>query len=124
MTKKKLSLSMFIGVEGNDIISFGSGQPDLPPPKEVYKILPDYSDFKYGLIQGQIRPIIIMMIIALKEFLKKGMVKRIANLLLINLLVGLSLERKMAVFLRHHLSENFLKQMMMKMRMRITLNHG
>ena len=54
MTNQKLSLSMFIGVEGNDIISFGSGQPDLPPPKEVYKILPDYSDFKYGLIQGQI----------------------------------------------------------------------
>ncbi len=51
--KDKLSPSMFIGVEGKDIISFGSGQPDLPPPKEVYRILPHYSDFKYGTIQGQ-----------------------------------------------------------------------
>ncbi len=51
---KDLSPAMFIGVEGNGIISFGSGQPDLPPPKEVYEILPHYSDFKYGLIQGQL----------------------------------------------------------------------
>lgn len=43
---------MFIGVQGGDIISFGSGQPDLPPPEEAYKILPHYRDFKYGLIQG------------------------------------------------------------------------
>ena len=48
------SPSAFIGVEGGNIISFGSGQPDLPPPKEVYKILPSYRAFKYGLIQGQI----------------------------------------------------------------------
>ncbi len=44
---------MFIGVSGNGIISFGSGQPDLPPPKEVFSILPEYRDFKYGMIQGQ-----------------------------------------------------------------------
>lgn len=44
---------MFIGVSGNGIISFGSGQPDLPPPKEVFSILPEYRDFKYGIIQGQ-----------------------------------------------------------------------
>jgi len=44
---------MFIGVSGKDIISFGSGQPDLPPPERVYKILPKYRYFKYGLIQGQ-----------------------------------------------------------------------
>lgn len=50
----ELSPSMFIGVEGNGIISFGSGQPDLPPPKQVYDILPKYSAFKYGLIQGNI----------------------------------------------------------------------
>ncbi len=43
---------MFIGVQGKDIISFGSGQPDLPPPREVFECLPDYSDFKYGLIAG------------------------------------------------------------------------
>ena len=52
MNKQNLSPSAFIGVEGKDIISFGSGQPDLSPPEEVYRILPGYSDFKYGLIQG------------------------------------------------------------------------
>jgi aspartate aminotransferase len=50
----ELSPSMFIGVQGNGIISFGSGQPDLPPPKQVYEILPTYRAFKYGLIQGQV----------------------------------------------------------------------
>jgi len=50
---KELSPAMFIGVSGNGIISFGSGQPDLPPPKQVYEILPSYRDFKYGTIQGQ-----------------------------------------------------------------------
>ena len=50
---EKLSPSMFIGVQGDGIISFGSGQPDLPPPERVFKILPNYRQFKYGLIQGQ-----------------------------------------------------------------------
>jgi len=45
--------SIFIGVQGEGIISFGSGQPDLPPPERVFKILPSYRQFKYGLIQGQ-----------------------------------------------------------------------
>lgn len=54
MPDKKLSPSFFIGVSGKDIISFGSGQPDLPPPERVYKILPRYRYFKYGLVQGQI----------------------------------------------------------------------
>ena len=52
MSKEELSPATFIGVQGDDIISFGSGQPDLPPPPEAYKILPNYRDFKYGLIQG------------------------------------------------------------------------
>ncbi|MBI4440149.1 pyridoxal phosphate-dependent aminotransferase [Candidatus Woesearchaeota archaeon] len=52
--EKLTSPSMFIGVQGKGIISFGSGQPDLPPPKEVFKILPAYRSFKYGLVQGQI----------------------------------------------------------------------
>lgn len=47
------SPSFFIGKNSKDIISFGSGQPDLPPPKEVFQILHDYTSFKYGLIQGQ-----------------------------------------------------------------------
>ena len=54
MSNRELSPAMFIGVQGEGIISFGSGQPDLPPPKEVYEILPCYADFKYGLVQGQI----------------------------------------------------------------------
>ena len=48
----ELSPAMFIGVSGNGIISFGSGQPDLPPPQQVYEILPEYRNFKYGMIQG------------------------------------------------------------------------
>jgi len=51
---ENLSPSMFIGVQGNGIISFGSGQPDLPPPKEVFDVLHHFSDFKYGLIQGNV----------------------------------------------------------------------
>ncbi len=47
------SPTFFIGKEANDLISFGSGQPDLPPPDAVFSILPHYHDFKYGLIQGQ-----------------------------------------------------------------------
>jgi len=50
--KKRLSPSMFIGVEGKDYISFGSGQPDLSPPKRVFKVMPRFRYFKYGLIQG------------------------------------------------------------------------
>ncbi len=53
MQDKLQSPSIFIGVQGKDIISFGSGQPDLPPPERVFKILPTYRQFKYGLIQGQ-----------------------------------------------------------------------
>jgi len=47
------SPAFFIGKGDNSLISFGSGQPDLPPPEAVYKILPTYRAFKYGLIQGQ-----------------------------------------------------------------------
>src|SRR3989338_7862694 len=50
--KIKLSPSMFIGVRDRGIISFGSGQPDLPPPKEVISCKPTLEDFKYGLIAG------------------------------------------------------------------------
>ena len=52
MGKEELSPATFIGVQGDDVISFGSGQPDLPPPPEAYRVLPHYRDFKYGLIQG------------------------------------------------------------------------
>ncbi|GAH13749.1 unnamed protein product, partial [marine sediment metagenome] len=54
MIDKLTNPSIFIGVEEKGIISFGSGQPDLPPPKEVFKILPKFKDFRYGLIQGNV----------------------------------------------------------------------
>jgi len=52
MEEIRLVPSMFIGVDGGNIISFGSGQPDLPPPKEIFEIVPRFNGFKYGLIQG------------------------------------------------------------------------
>ena len=52
MDRNHLSPSDFIGVQGKGIISFGSGQPDLPPPERVYRILPTYRDFRYGTVQG------------------------------------------------------------------------
>ena len=52
--KERLSPSSFIGVQGDNIISFGSGQPDLPPPPEAFEVLPHYRDFRYGLIQGML----------------------------------------------------------------------
>ncbi len=54
MVNKDLSPSMFIGVRGRGIISFGSGQPDLPPPKKVLECKAEYGDFKYGLIAGRL----------------------------------------------------------------------
>src|SRR3989344_8792404 len=41
------------GVEEGTLISFGSGQPDLPPPPSAYKVLENYRAFKYGLVQGE-----------------------------------------------------------------------
>ena len=48
------SPSIFIGKQSNEIISFGSGQPDLPPPEEAVKDVDIRSDLRYGLIQGVI----------------------------------------------------------------------
>jgi len=47
------SPSIFIGKQGNDIISFGSGQPDLPPPREAIEGINIRNDLRYGLIQGE-----------------------------------------------------------------------
>ena len=41
------------GTGEGDLISFGSGQPDLPPPPAVYKVLEHFRSFKYGLVQGE-----------------------------------------------------------------------
>lgn len=48
------SPASFIGVDGDGIISFGSGQPDLPPPQEIFKDQDVGRLFKYGLIQGDV----------------------------------------------------------------------
>lgn len=47
----ELSPSFFIGKQGNGVISFGSGQPDLPPPKEIQQI--KHNEFRYGPVQGE-----------------------------------------------------------------------
>jgi aspartate aminotransferase len=51
---QRLSPSTFIGAGGKGVISFGSGQPDLPPPKEAYEKLHTCTEFRYGLIQGEL----------------------------------------------------------------------
>lgn len=50
--QKISSPAAFIGRDGNGIISFGSGQPDLMPPKEIFSDLGHARLFKYGLIKG------------------------------------------------------------------------
>lgn len=47
--------SFFIGQKSDGLISFGSGQPDLPPPPQVFEILREYKEFKYGPVQGDLR---------------------------------------------------------------------
>lgn len=59
MTKKllkenELSRSTFIGNEEPGVISFGSGQPDLPPPGCVSQIMPGPENHRYGLVQGDL----------------------------------------------------------------------
>lgn len=45
----------FIGKQGPGVISFGSGQPDLPPPKEAFEGIDISRDLRYGLIQGELK---------------------------------------------------------------------
>jgi len=45
----------FIGKQGNGVISFGSGQPDLPPPPEAFQGIDLTRDLRYGLIQGEVK---------------------------------------------------------------------
>jgi aspartate aminotransferase len=49
------SPATFIGKQGAGCISFGSGQPDLPPPPEMYQGLDMKRDLRYGLIQGEVK---------------------------------------------------------------------
>jgi aspartate/methionine/tyrosine aminotransferase len=46
------SPSFFIGKGGGNLISFGSGQPDLAPPEEAFAKLNNYREFKYGPVRG------------------------------------------------------------------------
>jgi len=55
MREKIESASFFIGRgDDHDLISFGSGQPDMAPPLSAYHVLDNYREFKYGLIQGEL----------------------------------------------------------------------
>ena len=45
----------FIGKQGPGMISFGSGQPDLPPPVEAFRGIDTHRDLRYGLIQGELK---------------------------------------------------------------------
>src|SRR5512141_1873990 len=46
---------IFIGKQGQPgVISFGSGQPDLPPPREAFDGINLRRDLRYGLIQGEV----------------------------------------------------------------------
>ena len=51
---KLKSPAEFIGKQGAGVISFGSGQPDLPPPQEVFDSVKIRKDLRYGLIQGEL----------------------------------------------------------------------
>ncbi len=53
-TLKLKSPADFIGKQGKGVISFGSGQPDLPPPKEAFDGIDLKRDLRYGLIQGEL----------------------------------------------------------------------
>ena len=48
----KIYPSTFLG-KNQGYITFGAGQPDLPPPKEVYSDM-HCPTFQYGLIQGEL----------------------------------------------------------------------
>jgi aspartate aminotransferase len=52
MQRKISGPEFFIGRGDDTLISFGSGQPDLPPPDEAYEILGKFRGFKYGQVQG------------------------------------------------------------------------
>lgn len=41
------------GTGNGELISFGSGQPDLPPPPAAFNMLKHFKEFKYGLVQGE-----------------------------------------------------------------------
>ena len=52
---KLKSPAEFIGKQGPGVISFGSGQPDLPPPDSMFDHVEIRKDLRYGLIQGELK---------------------------------------------------------------------
>lgn len=48
------SSSFFIGRNDPGIISFGSGQPDFPPPPKIFTVPSEHTLFKYGQIAGEL----------------------------------------------------------------------
>ncbi|MEY4747054.1 MAG: aspartate aminotransferase [Candidatus Parcubacteria bacterium] len=56
MPQEITSPAFFIGkgTTAGDLISFGSGQPDLPPPPSAFAILAHFKQFKYGAVQGEL----------------------------------------------------------------------
>ncbi len=53
MNPRITSPAFFIGQGNESLISFGSGQPDLPPPPAAFSVLGTFKSFKYGLVQGE-----------------------------------------------------------------------
>ncbi len=53
ITNRIITPGMFIGKEGPDIISFGSGQPDLRPPFDIGDVFLNFNKFKYGNVGGE-----------------------------------------------------------------------
>jgi aspartate aminotransferase len=53
--KKIENPSFFIGKNSEDLISFGSGEPDLLPIKFSNKIIFNSNNFKYGSVQGELK---------------------------------------------------------------------
>jgi aspartate aminotransferase len=51
-TPYDLTPGRLIGLDGSGVISFGAGQPDLPPPKEILDVRPRKRDQKYGNVIG------------------------------------------------------------------------
>lgn len=53
--KQITSPAFFIGKSQEGLISFGSGQPDLAPHDLCFQPLKEFSGFKYGPVQGEIK---------------------------------------------------------------------
>lgn len=53
VTHRVITPGMFIGTEEPNLISFGSGQPDIAPPFKIGNIFQNFNKFKYGKVSGE-----------------------------------------------------------------------